>query len=445
MASAAPFAPAITFEQVQRELQSLLECREIRNSLQLRKLLQFLVTETLEGRADALKEYNVGLTVFQRGTDFDPRLDSIVRVQASILRKKLEAHYAALGETLEPGMVTIRIPRGSYVPEWMHVPPVPGNSEPSARIESPPKTEPWISSSPWRAALLGALAGLIVASAGWWWLWRGSQPQSAVAKPAAPALSILGAFLAPGTPTVVSFGVPLFFTGGAGLFVRDVQVNTLADSPAKIEKMASAVQKSFRPQEDVYTGIGEAVGIQVMSQYLERRGVPVSVANSHYLGPPDLLGKNLVVISSMRFQTLLDSLRLPHAFEFNAEAGELRNTRPLAGEPQRFEARYGDAKLPDVSFARITVWPSSSPGTRILYLSGRETWATQASVQYLVDAAEQKDLQARLDADPPQGPRGAKGPYLEVLLRVEGRNNRFQQCVYVTHRYLEVALPLRFR
>ena len=62
----------------------------------------------MAGRSHTLKEYRLGLEVFQRGSDFDPLMDPIVRVQASILRKKLEAHYALLPGGYE---IQITVPR----------------------------------------------------------------------------------------------------------------------------------------------------------------------------------------------------------------------------------------------------------------------------------------------------------------------------------------------
>ena len=108
MSSPAAKPPDATIVVVREELERLLEGRELRNSQQLRKLLRFLVEETLAGRSHTLKEYRLGLEVFQRGSDFDPLMDPIVRVQASILRKKLEAHYALLPGGYE---IQITVPR----------------------------------------------------------------------------------------------------------------------------------------------------------------------------------------------------------------------------------------------------------------------------------------------------------------------------------------------
>jgi len=260
------------------------------------------------------------------------------------------------------------------------------------------------------------------------------------------AKTLWGKFMQPGVPTIVSFGVPLFYAGSDGLYFRDVQINSPEEfSKGRLKALAAGSRIEIRPQEDVYTGIGESVGVQVISRFLEQRGVATSVANSHYLGPPDLVGKNLVIVSSMRFQTLLGSLRLPHAFDFDAgKDGVLRNVRPLAGEPKVFGPGGGGGRFA-VSHARITLWPSATAERSILYLSGRETWATQAAAQFVVDPQEQALLQQKLDADPETGPRGKKSPFWEVLLRVEGENNRARRTQYVTHRYLEVPQPLRFR
>lgn len=98
-----------------------------------------------------------------------------------------------------------------------------------------------------------------------------------------------------------------------------------------------------------------------------------------------------------------------------------------------------------LSFARITIWPSASPGQRIVSLSGRETWSTQAAVQFVIDEAAHRNLQRRIHADPATGPRGVKSEFMEILVEVEGSNNRAKQTRYLTHRYLDLPLPLRLR
>ncbi len=91
----------------------------------MRQFIGFVVNQTLAGEAETLKEYLVGVEVFGRA-DFDPRTDTIVRVEARRLRKKLEEYYAAEGR-IDPVLITL--PSGSYVPvfEIRGVPVVPAS------------------------------------------------------------------------------------------------------------------------------------------------------------------------------------------------------------------------------------------------------------------------------------------------------------------------------
>ena len=83
-------------------------------SARIRRFLQFTVTCYLAGRTDELKEYVLGVEVFDRPVTHDPRLDPIVRVEARRLRAKLRAFYESDGASDD---LIIDYPCGSYVPE----------------------------------------------------------------------------------------------------------------------------------------------------------------------------------------------------------------------------------------------------------------------------------------------------------------------------------------
>jgi TolB-like protein len=80
------------------------------------RFLRFAVEESLAGRAGGLKEYSIGIEVFDRRVSYDPRVDPIVRVEARRLRAKLQTYYEQEGRR-EP--VRIDFPKGSYVPRVM--------------------------------------------------------------------------------------------------------------------------------------------------------------------------------------------------------------------------------------------------------------------------------------------------------------------------------------
>ncbi len=78
------------------------------------RFLRLAVERTLEGKADELKEYLVGVEVFDRKPSYDPRVDPIVRVEARRLRSKLKAYYESDGRA---DAVVIELVKGSYAPQ----------------------------------------------------------------------------------------------------------------------------------------------------------------------------------------------------------------------------------------------------------------------------------------------------------------------------------------
>lgn len=102
-------------DEVAAQLERILASREFVQSDRLRNFLRFVVEETIAGRADVLKEYTVAVEVFERDESFDPQTSSIVRVEASRLRGKLEQYNAIDGRN-DP--VHIKLPPGGYVPTF---------------------------------------------------------------------------------------------------------------------------------------------------------------------------------------------------------------------------------------------------------------------------------------------------------------------------------------
>lgn len=100
-------------DSVESALARIEESKPFALSLRMKRFLRFAVGRALAGDRDALKEYTIGVEVFDRTADYDPRIDSIVRVEARRLRKKLAQYYAVEGAA-EP--FRISLPEGSYVP-----------------------------------------------------------------------------------------------------------------------------------------------------------------------------------------------------------------------------------------------------------------------------------------------------------------------------------------
>lgn len=98
---------------VRTQLQRLVGSSEFEASGRNRQFLTYVVEETLAGRQDLIKAYVIATSVFGRGADFDPQVDSIVRIEAGRLRRAIERYYLTAGRE-DP--IVIAIPKGSYVP-----------------------------------------------------------------------------------------------------------------------------------------------------------------------------------------------------------------------------------------------------------------------------------------------------------------------------------------
>ncbi|HKA02539.1 MAG TPA: hypothetical protein VKE70_38775 [Candidatus Solibacter sp.] len=138
---------------INQQLERILNTPPLVSSPSLSRFLRYVVEETVAGRGGAIKEYTLGLNVFDRGEEFNPRLDPIVRVQARNLRSRLEKYYETQG-TEDP--IRIELPKGTYVPVFHYrtegtvsanaAEPVNGNGAPAAATTSvmpaPPPRSP---------------------------------------------------------------------------------------------------------------------------------------------------------------------------------------------------------------------------------------------------------------------------------------------------------------
>ena len=106
-------ANAIAQSRIIDQLNRILASTAFARSNRLQRFLRFVVRETLANREERLKEYTIALDVFERNDSFDPQTSSIVRVEASRLRGKLDLYNATDGRD-DP--VLISLPTGAYVP-----------------------------------------------------------------------------------------------------------------------------------------------------------------------------------------------------------------------------------------------------------------------------------------------------------------------------------------
>ncbi len=112
-----PWTPASEEDltEVRRQLERILEDPHFKGSKRYTRFLRFIVEEALSGNSAGIKERSLGIAVFDRPLDYDTYSDSIVRVAASEVRKRIAQYYDTPGHDHE---LRIGLPLGSYTPEF---------------------------------------------------------------------------------------------------------------------------------------------------------------------------------------------------------------------------------------------------------------------------------------------------------------------------------------
>ena len=115
-----------SIEERRALVQRVVSSRGFEKSTRMRDLLAYVCSRSLDDGAVDIREHEIGCAVFGRADDYDTGEDNIVRVNASQVRKKLEAYFAGEGaaETL-----ILELPKGKYVPAF--------HERPEAEVASP--------------------------------------------------------------------------------------------------------------------------------------------------------------------------------------------------------------------------------------------------------------------------------------------------------------------
>lgn len=113
-------------DEIAAQVARILSSKDFDASDRNRRFLEYVVQETMAGRADRIKAYSIATTVFCRNEDFDPQQDAIVRIEAGRLRRSLDRYYLTSGRN---DAVRISIPVGAYVPIFLrHCAPAAGSA-----------------------------------------------------------------------------------------------------------------------------------------------------------------------------------------------------------------------------------------------------------------------------------------------------------------------------
>lgn len=384
------------------QVERLVHSRTLHGSESLCKLLRYLAKHALDQDGIPLKEYQIATELFGRSADFDPQLDSVVRVQAGRLRTKLAEYYASEGLQDTLG---VELPRGSYLltlhPRTpLQAIPIPTGGD-GAGVERSPKT---VSLRTFRlvvailsVCLLAALVGLLLLNRG-----RATSAKVGTAKPT-PALRTFwsGFQKGPEGPWVIFSNAA--FTGRPDLGLRYYDPKRDANSVVF----------------DHYTGVGEVLGVHNLDTAFQSLGGKIRVKRGSLFSLDDAKNNDLVFIGSPSENlTLLD---VPGSQEFRFRAVpdgprkgnmEILNAHAQPGEQTEYLASPSGTPLTE-DFAVIALVRGVDPQRSLLVLAGTTTLGTQSAVEFVCSEESLATLLSRLGVSQPEQLK----PF-EALLRV---------------------------
>ena len=173
----------VTTAAVRNQLANILASESFSLSFRLSRFLRFIVEHVLNGKTEPLKEYVIGVQVFDKDQSFDPRIDSIVRVEASRLRTKLKQYY---GEEGRSDPVRIELAKPGYVPvfRYLHSAVVDRRSSGPRRFVEARKRHIQSNLKKFRGRWYGLAAGIVILLlVGGVYLWTGSQLRAQLQPP----------------------------------------------------------------------------------------------------------------------------------------------------------------------------------------------------------------------------------------------------------------------
>src|SRR6516225_4461741 len=121
-------------------LERVMGSRTFSRSDQLRSFLRYVCDAELEGRAQEINEYVLGVSVLGRPSNYSPTEDSCVRTRAYELRNKLKSYYR-LEAPDDPIQIEIR--KGAYIPQFQRT----AEARPAEHTAAPPHP-PAVAASP---------------------------------------------------------------------------------------------------------------------------------------------------------------------------------------------------------------------------------------------------------------------------------------------------------
>ncbi len=392
-------------DQLLEQINRLVGSHALHGSESLCKLLRYLAKHAVDHPGAPIKEFQIATEVFGRSADFDPQLDSMVRVQAGRLRSKLTEYYGADG--LEDPIV-VELPKGTYVLSFHHRN-ASAAKHPSGVLNGVDSKEAREKSTERRwgtevislSIFLAAAITVIV----WLLATRTSTPVGLASEseqvPAAFRVFWRGFASGPEEPWVVFSNAAFVGRPETGMRYRDVKRD--ADAPIL----------------DHYTGVGEVLAVHEIDRVFGLLHRRIRLKRGSLFSLDDAKNNNLIFLGSPSEN--LSLLEIPGTQEFvfqrltsGPRKGDqaIINKHPQPDEAKEFIATPSGLPLTE-DYAVLGLLKGMNQGQLVLILAGTTTIGTQAAVEYVCRQSSVEELLLRL----PVSQDGELKPF-EAVIRV---------------------------
>ena len=445
-------------EDCQRQVQRILQSPTFRNATTLQQLLQFLTARALEDRnSEPLKEYTIGVEAFGRPQGFDPKTDTIVRVQIHRLRQKLREYYDSDGQR---DRIVVEIPKGHYLPRFdSRLDPdtaADGGAateaaarhpvQPQSGTEAPFRESGTGQGLPRQLRLKTVFGGMIVLAAAFaLGLWVGTrekasdadgQPRSihSYASGSEPVKAFWATFIGDDPNPVIAYPDAVFlldnsndlfrYRQGAsdnrGALVNQHLATQFASNPALVSQAGALYY------ENSYTGAGELQGVAMLSGLFGQMGIKPLIKPSRDLTAVDLRQHSVILMGSSFQNVAVAQLVTLGDFSFrNPDArleqwrADILNAKPIGQEAASYRTeRDPVTHVLKVDYALVSIQPGVVSGRHIAMLGGLDTTGTEGATMYATSRSGVEEMQRALKASDRSGTAGEM-PQFQALLRVQ--------------------------
>ncbi len=437
-------------EQKLEQLEKVLQSRTLQNSESLKAFLRFVVEKTVANEEVQLKEYTIATEVFGRNSDYDPRIDSVVRVQAGRLRTKLQEYYATDGKS---DQVVIDLPKGHYhpvfisndhelqpesvtaVPAATHEQPPGGNglSSATSNIHASVETAPVARAGrilPWvlGAIILGLVLALVALSFSNRELRRSAMDAQSFTN-ADEIKTVWGAFLSDPDPPLLVLSNPAVYrfvnkADPDALTQRAIQLSpeqarVMSDAPEFKGQWTGGAETRLLPSLGMYTGMGEAIGLYRLADLFRTANKGILVKQSRQVSASDLKYRNVILLGSIYVNEWSRKLPTDESFIYTYSA-TIENRHPLPGEEREYKPQFNEqtGELL-IDYALITVKPNVSGENAVITLAGIYSEGTEAAAEFITTRNHLTVLEQRLRQ---VGANNVAPRYYQALLKVGVEN-----------------------